>query len=61
MRIIKEGKPKVIRFECNECGCIYEEDAKDCSRDTILMVDFYCTFCPCCGRRHVESVDKQEE
>ena len=61
MRVIKEGKPRVIRFECDACGCIYEEDAKDCYRETILMVDFYYTYCPCCGKRCCERVDEQEE
>jgi hypothetical protein len=61
MRIIKEGKSRVIRFECDECGCIYEEDAKNCNREIICMVEFYYTCCPCCGKRHSEYVGEKEE
>lgn len=53
MKIIKKGKLKKIkRFECNECGCIFEADDTEYRPTPILAMqlgegEYRCT-CPCC-------------
>lgn len=43
MRIIKEGE--ILRFECEVCGCIFEE-AKSRTQDFGFYIGHEC---PCCG------------
>lgn len=45
MKIINEGT--VLRFECESCGCIFEEGA-----NKVEDFGFYKAYdCPCCGEK----------
>lgn len=57
MKIIKEGnaEPKVKRFSCNYCGCVFEADETEYRplADAIAYmkdgIDSFC-ICPCCEK-----------
>lgn len=49
INVIKEGKRKVFRVECDRCGCLFEYD----HRDVDYTVTYYYVICPCCGKRVV--------
>ena len=60
MRIIKHGKnpePKVILFECQKCGCVFEAEERECevvSREQVFrrpVITGYYAKCPECGGR----------
>ena len=56
MNIIKHGrKPITLRFECKECGCVFEVEDRECGI-TIYFEGFYafCYECPDCGKQVVK-------
>ena len=54
MTIIKEGdlqKPKKIkRFECHECGCVWEAERKEYKEESARNESYYSMPCPTCGK-----------
>lgn len=54
MNIITQGDlnraKKVKRFECRECGCIFECDATEYRHESHRNEDYYCAKCPTCKR-----------
>ena len=56
MKMIKKGTPKskIYRFECKNCGCIFELDYNDhFDRPAMDLGPFVngivvSTYCPCC-------------
>lgn len=57
MKIIKQGKKTgktVVKFECNECGSVFEEEPKNCRSLYRQGIDERTTFsveCPVCGEK----------
>ena len=54
MKIIKEGDlkklKKIKRFECKECGCIFEAEKDEYKWDSQYNVTYYYCTCPCCNQ-----------
>ena len=52
MKIIKEGDlnklKKIKRFECKECGCIFEAGKDEYKRGSQYNETYYYCVCPCC-------------
>ena len=56
MKIIKKGttSPSIYRFECKNCGCIFEMDYNDLSDRHAMDAGPFTTsivmsaYCPCC-------------
>ena len=52
MKIIKEGNldklKKIKRFECKECGCIFEAEKDEYKWDSQYNETYYYCKCPCC-------------
>lgn len=56
MKIIREGMPKskIYRFECNNCGCIYDldyhniDDRRVINQHSFMNDVFVSSICPCC-------------
>ena len=69
MEIIKEGnpKPKIYRFECKSCGCIYDldchniDDRRAIDLGPFMNGDFANSICPCCLERTYGTLLKEEE
>lgn len=66
VNIITEGKIK-YQSHCNRCGCVFEFEAEDVTRETVWddhgghypVCDFYHIDCPYCGEKvNVEDVPK---
>lgn len=56
MKIIKQGKskeelnkPKIKRFECYKCECVFEADETEYTSDTDYIYTAYSCNCPNCG------------
>ena len=52
IKIIKPGKkPETFRFECPDCGCVFEADVDDYEkrRDDFRMEIYVLAACPSCG------------
>ena len=53
MKIIEHGdksEPKIFRFKCPRCGCVFEEYEKSCSSVAINDVKMWLSVeCPECG------------
>lgn len=49
MKIIKEGEPRPIVFECSHCGCVFEATARDYVKYS-LKHWFYESECPYCKK-----------
>ena len=54
MKIIKEGNldklKKIKRFECKECGCIFEAEKDEYKWDSQYNETYYYCACPCCNQ-----------
>ena len=54
MKIIKEGDIKLLkrvkRFECPDCGCIFEADKGEYQCGSQYNQEYYSCKCPTCGR-----------
>lgn len=69
MKIIKEGTPKskIYRFECKDCGCIFDldyhniDDRRLLDMGPFMNADFANSMCPCCLERVYGSLLKEEE
>lgn len=55
MKIIKEGDlkklKKIKRFECKECGCIFEAEKDEYKRGSQYNEEYYYCACPYCNQR----------
>ena len=55
MKIIRDGNldklNKVVSFECNDCGCIFEANHNEYEIKSSFSIEYYCCECPCCGNR----------
>ena len=55
MKIIKEGDVsktlRIKRFECKECGCIFEADKNEYETSSDYRETVYRIECPTCGNR----------
>lgn len=56
MKIIKQGKskeelnkPKIRRFECHKCECVFDADETEYKADTDYIYTTYSCVCPNCG------------
>lgn len=58
MKILKHGKKRNYTFECDKCGCIFQLNHKELTRNTYLDVDYsdmsivgkeFIFWCPECG------------
>lgn len=52
MKILKQGKidNKPKKFECSECGCVFEADDTEYSKWHAPMNEtYFVAICPCCG------------
>ena len=53
MKILEHGDPRkinpVIRFKCNNCGCMFEANREEYSKKVLLGVNLYFCDCPECG------------
>ena len=65
MRIIKAGRPKraIARFECRECGCVFEAERCEYRIETDYRNGhYYVCPCPTCGKdviRYPEEVERK--
>ena len=54
MKIIKEGDlkklKKIKRFECKECGCIFEAEKDEYKWGNQYNETYYYCACPCCNQ-----------
>lgn len=54
MKIIKEGNlnklKKIKRFECEECGCIFEAEKDEYKWGSQYNEEYYYCACPCCNQ-----------
>lgn len=56
MKIIKPGKSldelfPPVRFECERCGCIFEEELDNCYKPIMVRnLSFIACKCPNCGK-----------
>lgn len=67
MKIIKEGdlyneKVKLLRFECTDCGCIYEttQNSDDYRYDITGKLIAYFASCPTCNRENALFYNRYE-
>lgn len=63
MRIIKNGKSenKLRIFACNRCGCEFEADSNEYSREsTFVFANIYGCRCPQCGNGCVEKKGNED-
>ena len=67
MKIIKEGdlyngKVKLLRFECTDCGCIYEttQYSDDYRYDITGKLIAYYASCPTCNRENALFYNRYE-
>ena len=51
MKIIQQGnyKPKVNRFECEHCGCVFECNENECKSNWLSNGHFLYFNCPTCN------------
>lgn len=72
MKIIKQGKkpdPKVVRFECDECGSVFEEEPRKCVflyRKVLDESPVFSVECPVCCKTVISdkilaSLDEKEQ
>lgn len=56
MKILQHGNPKVTirRFQCTECGCIFEADKHEYITGTQYNETYYRCPCPECGKNSTE-------
>lgn len=52
IKIIREGKidKKVLRFTCQNCGCIFEGEKGDYKENYYQRDNVYSIKCPCCEK-----------
>lgn len=52
MIIYKKGKPTVsnVKFYCKRCGCEFEADKSEYSKEFYRNLIIYACECPNCGR-----------
>lgn len=52
IKIIKPGKkPETFRFECPDCGCVFEADRGDYEKGYSMGIGSYLRiYCPVCKR-----------
>ena len=54
MKIIKEGDlnklKRIKRFECKECGCIFEAEKDEYKEGSQYNETYYYCACPCCNQ-----------
>ena len=58
MKIIKEGNilSSTRRFTCKHCGCIFECNDSEYSRETACInITHYTAVCPTCGMKLYKS------
>lgn len=51
VEIPKKGQPIRRKFECANCGCIFETTRFIESPDLFRRVQFWASLCPCCAER----------
>lgn len=51
VKIPKDGLPIRRKFECANCGCIFETTRFIESTDLVRRVQFWASLCPCCAER----------
>ena len=52
MIIYKKGKPTVsnVKFYCKRCGCEFEADKSEYTKESYRNLIIYACECPNCGR-----------
>lgn len=61
IKIIKPGKkPETFRFECPDCGCVFEadEDNYEAVYESLDGCYCYAADCPTCGSKVYKSNDE---
>lgn len=68
MKIIKQGKskeelnkPKIKRFECYKCECVFEADETEYKADTDYIYTTYSCGCPNCGESAFEQLSSRRK
>lgn len=44
---VRQDKTK--RFECSNCGCVFDADENDYYENDSLITRMYAAYCPTCG------------
>lgn len=48
LKVLKDGKVPVLKFECSLCGSVFIASVDECSEKVVMSVPFYEAQCPKC-------------